>query len=97
MTLAESVPENLTYPSGAVSYPSTYSVWKQLITEANSTIHIASMYWTLRDKETGTTGSPSAAQVLVRWLLQAMTWSILLHQTPVPLKLQNKLRLEWPS
>jgi len=63
VSLVESIPENLTYPAGAPTHSSTYSAWKDLISLANQSIEIASMYWTMRNKETGTT-SPTAQQVL---------------------------------
>ena len=51
ITLIESIPENLTYPDGAPSHPSIYSSWLQLLDEAQSTIYIASSYWSLRSED----------------------------------------------
>jgi hypothetical protein len=51
ITLIESIPENLTYPDGAPSHPSIYSGWLQLLDAAQSTIYIASSYWSLRSED----------------------------------------------
>lgn len=47
-SLVESIPENLTYPAGSISHPSTYKALSKLIDKATHTIEIASFYWTLR-------------------------------------------------
>ncbi|OWF53408.1 phospholipase D3-like isoform X2 [Mizuhopecten yessoensis] len=47
ITLVESIPENLTYPAGSPSHPSTYSALIDLMEMATSQIEIASFYWTL--------------------------------------------------
>lgn len=51
VSLVESIPENLTYPVGSPSHPSTYSAWRKLISEANTSLHISSMYWSLRGED----------------------------------------------
>ncbi|XP_067938490.1 5'-3' exonuclease PLD3-like [Watersipora subatra] len=61
ISLVESVPEGLVYPDGAPSHNSTYSAWADLITSANESLLISSMYWTLRNKETNSS-EPSAEQ-----------------------------------
>ncbi|GAB6032932.1 hypothetical protein CHUAL_012126 [Chamberlinius hualienensis] len=48
ISIVESIPENLTFASGSVNYPSVFNGWMNLIQMAHSTIHIASSYWTLR-------------------------------------------------
>lgn len=58
--LVESIPEGLSFNSSA-SHPSIYSAWQQLMSEARSSLDIASFYWTLTNKDTGT-HEPSAAQ-----------------------------------
>lgn len=62
MILVESIPENLTYPSGSVQHMSTYDAWMELLEVAETSIDIASFYWTL----TGTADiqDPSDMQVL---------------------------------
>ena len=46
--IVESIPENLTYPSGSPSHLSTYDAWTRLLVAAKETVDIASFYWTLR-------------------------------------------------
>ncbi|KAH6924358.1 hypothetical protein HPB50_016311 [Hyalomma asiaticum] len=50
-TLVESIPENLTFPSGSPSHVSTYEGWKTLLQLATKEIKIASFYWTLRGSD----------------------------------------------
>ena len=46
--IVESIPENLTYPSGSPSHLSTYDAWTRLLEAAKERVDIASFYWTLR-------------------------------------------------
>lgn len=48
ISLVESIPQGLSFPNGSAIYPSTYKAWMNLITAANTSIEIASFYWTLR-------------------------------------------------
>ena len=41
----------MTYRNGSTPYRSTYEVWKEMISDANESIDIASFYWTLRDSD----------------------------------------------
>ncbi|XP_022656823.1 phospholipase D3-like isoform X3 [Varroa destructor] len=50
-SLVESVPEELTFPSGSPVHPTTHQTWMNLISKAQSNIDIASFYWTLRNKD----------------------------------------------
>ena len=59
ITLIESIPENLTYPDSAPSHPSIYSGWLQLLDAAQSTIYIASSYWSLRPEDVPVNDSSS--------------------------------------
>ena len=54
VTLVESIPENVKFPAGSVSNPSTYSGWMDLLKIAQKEIDIASFYWTLRGSDTET-------------------------------------------
>ncbi|XP_072345928.1 5'-3' exonuclease PLD3-like [Scyliorhinus torazame] len=45
--VAESVPDGLAYNENATKYQSTYNSWLNLINIANSSLDIASFYWTL--------------------------------------------------
>jgi len=58
--IVESIPENLTYSTSEVVHPSIFSGLLKLIKSAESTIDIASSYWTLRGKDTQT-DDPSTA------------------------------------
>lgn len=58
----ESIPEDMDYPSGFISKPSTSQAWLGLIARARSSLDIASFYWTLTNNDTHT-WDPSAEQV----------------------------------
>lgn len=47
----ESIPEGLVYNDSFISHPSTFDVWLNLINNAQKSIDIASLYWTLRQSE----------------------------------------------
>ena len=61
ITLVESIPRNVSFPSGAITNPSTYSGWMYLLEIAKKEIDIASFYWTLQGNDTKTT-DPSTEQ-----------------------------------
>lgn len=61
ITLVESIPQNVSFPSGAITNPSTYSGWMYLLEIAKKEIDIASFYWTLQGNDTKTT-DPSTEQ-----------------------------------
>lgn len=58
--LVESIPEGLEFNS-STTHPSIYQAWLNLISEARSSLDIASFYWTLTNKDTGT-HEPTAYQ-----------------------------------
>lgn len=63
------MPDGMSYRNGTTPYPTTYSVWLDLLAKATSTVEIASFYWALRD---GTAGKfPTGDQVF--------GFSVLLH------------------
>lgn len=45
----ESIPDEMSYRNGTTPYPTTYSVWLDLLEKAEFTVEIASYYWELRD------------------------------------------------
>ncbi|XP_059167441.1 5'-3' exonuclease PLD3-like [Physella acuta] len=51
-TLVESIPENMTYSANDRRLMSTYDAHMRLLDRANSSIHLASFYWTLRGSDT---------------------------------------------
>jgi phospholipase D3/4 len=51
LSLVESIPEGLVYNDTPATHPSTFDTWFNLIVSAESTIEIASFYWTLRQSE----------------------------------------------
>lgn len=61
IVLVESIPEGLEFNS-STSHPSIFQAWLGLMTEAQSSIDIASFYWTLTNNDTGT-HEPTAQQV----------------------------------
>ncbi|XP_065919930.1 5'-3' exonuclease PLD3-like isoform X2 [Dysidea avara] len=48
MTLVESIPTNLTYPSGSPQHMSTFDAWNTIMNRAKHSLDIASYYWVLR-------------------------------------------------
>ncbi|KAF4519232.1 hypothetical protein B566_EDAN009793 [Ephemera danica] len=67
VSLVESIPEGLLYPDGAPSHASTYDTWMDLLGAAESSIEIASFYWSLRGSDlipypTADKNSPSKDQ-----------------------------------
>ncbi|KAM9325389.1 5'-3' exonuclease PLD3 [Gastrophryne carolinensis] len=61
MVLVESIPEGLVYPDNSTSNPSVFQTWLRLLSEAQSSVDIASFYWTLTNNDTHTQ-HPSANQ-----------------------------------
>lgn len=61
IVLVESIPEGLEFNS-STSHPSIFQTWLSLMNEAQSSIDIASFYWTLTNSDTGT-HEPTADQV----------------------------------
>ncbi|XP_077092096.1 5'-3' exonuclease PLD3 isoform X2 [Siphateles boraxobius] len=55
LTLVESVPEGLSFPSGSPHLPSISETWTNLLNRANSSVHIGAFYFTLRDSDMGLT------------------------------------------
>ncbi|KAK2846613.1 hypothetical protein Q5P01_009612 [Channa striata] len=60
IVLVESIPEGLEFNS-STTHPSIFQAWLNLMAEAHSTLDIASFYWTLTNKDTGT-HEPTAQQ-----------------------------------
>lgn len=58
--IVESIPQNLTYSRSEVVHPSIFSGLLKLVQSAESSLDIASSYWTLRGKDTQT-DDPSTA------------------------------------
>ncbi|KAK4881376.1 hypothetical protein RN001_004695 [Aquatica leii] len=71
VSLVESIPEGLMYPSNATIYPSTYDTWLDLINSTQRTIEIASFYWTLRQSEVYPDPSSSKGEDVFQALLNA--------------------------
>ncbi|XP_067895165.1 5'-3' exonuclease PLD3-like isoform X4 [Heterodontus francisci] len=57
--VAESVPDGLIYEENATKYQSTYNSWINLINIANSSLDIASFYWTLTGHDINVTDPTS--------------------------------------
>lgn len=60
----ESIPEGLIYSNNSVLHKPTYDTWIDLINSAQSTIDIASFYWTLLPGDVLPT-DPSADKVSI--------------------------------
>ena len=54
ITLVESIPEGVKFPTGSVHNPSIYNGWMNLLKFAEEQIDIASFYWTLQGSDTNT-------------------------------------------
>ena len=63
ISLVESIPEGLEFNS-SVTHPSIYDTWLRLIQGAQSSLDIASFYWTMTNNDTRTK-EPSAKPVRV--------------------------------
>lgn len=61
IVMVESIPEGLDFNS-TTSHPSIFHAWLNLMSEARSSVDIASFYWTLTNDDTGTK-EPTAQQV----------------------------------
>ncbi|XP_053486949.1 5'-3' exonuclease PLD3 [Ictalurus furcatus] len=61
LTLTESIPEGMLFPSGSPHLQSIAHTWTNLLIRANSSVNIAAFYLTLRDSDLGLT-DPSAMQ-----------------------------------
>lgn len=73
ISLTESIPEGLIYPEGTTPYRTTYQSWMDLISTAQSTIEIASFYWTLRKNDIYPYPSSQQGEQVFQALLQAGT------------------------
>ncbi|XP_027855300.1 phospholipase D3 isoform X1 [Xiphophorus couchianus] len=60
IVLVESIPEGMEFNS-STSNPSIFQAWVRLMSEARSSVDIASFYWTLTNEDTST-HEPSASQ-----------------------------------
>ncbi|XP_038134045.1 5'-3' exonuclease PLD3 [Cyprinodon tularosa] len=60
IVLVESIPEGLEFNSSSTN-PSIFQAWISLMSEARSSVDIASFYWTLTNKDTSTQ-DPTASQ-----------------------------------
>ncbi|XP_013889773.1 phospholipase D3 [Austrofundulus limnaeus] len=60
LVLVESIPEGMEFNS-SVGHPSIFQEWISLMSEARSSVDIASFYWTLTNKDTGSQ-EPTANQ-----------------------------------
>ncbi|XP_075043156.1 5'-3' exonuclease PLD3 [Mixophyes fleayi] len=61
IVLVESIPEGLVYPANTTTNPSVYETWMDLLSQAKSSVDIASFYWSLTNNDTHTK-HPSANQ-----------------------------------
>ncbi|XP_018088791.1 5'-3' exonuclease PLD3 isoform X2 [Xenopus laevis] len=59
--LVESIPEGLVYDANSTINPSIFKSWLNILTNAKSSVDIASFYWTLTNEDTQTQ-EPSAHQ-----------------------------------
>ncbi|XP_077398057.1 5'-3' exonuclease PLD3 isoform X1 [Festucalex cinctus] len=61
ISLVESIPVGVRFNSSDPSHASVYQAWLQLMAQARSSVDIASFYWTLTNRDTGT-HEPTADQ-----------------------------------
>ncbi|KAG7329310.1 hypothetical protein KOW79_007484 [Hemibagrus wyckioides] len=61
LTLTESIPEGMSFPSGSPHLQSITHTWTNLLNRANASVNIAAFYLTLRDSDIGLI-DPSAMQ-----------------------------------
>ncbi|XP_023021038.2 5'-3' exonuclease PLD3 isoform X1 [Leptinotarsa decemlineata] len=73
LSLVESIPEGMSYPNESIIYPSTFDTWLDLISSANTSIDIASLYWSLRQSEVYPDSSSIQGEKIFQALLKAGT------------------------
>ncbi|KAL1505752.1 hypothetical protein ABEB36_005242 [Hypothenemus hampei] len=73
LSLVESIPEGLVFDNISFTYPSTFDVWLNLINNAQKSIDIASLYWTLRQSEVYPDPSSIKGERIFQSLLRAGT------------------------
>lgn len=73
LSLVESIPEGLVFNDSSVSHASTFDVWLSLINNAQKSIDIASLYWTLRQSEVYPDPSSIKGEKIFQALLKAGT------------------------
>ncbi|XP_053329151.1 5'-3' exonuclease PLD3 [Spea bombifrons] len=89
--LVESIPEGLVYDSNATSNPSTFQSWMNLLAEAQTSVDIASFYWSMTNEDTHTQ-QPSAnegeliLQELVKLKQRGVTLRVAVSPTNSPTK-----------
>ena len=72
VTLVESIPENLTFPKGSPTHQSVFHGLLNLLEVAESSIHIASSYWTMRGDDVPVKDSSSwQGEKIFRGLIDA--------------------------
>ncbi|XP_008200312.2 5'-3' exonuclease PLD3 isoform X2 [Tribolium castaneum] len=72
VSLVESIPEGLTF-NNSIVHTSTFETWFNLIQSAESSIEIASFYWTLRQSEVYPDPSSVKGEIIFQALLKAGT------------------------
>lgn len=65
LVLVESIPVGVEFNS-SVGHPSIYQSWLSLLSEAQSSLDIASFYWSLTNEDTHT-HEPTANQARILW------------------------------
>ncbi|XP_034947047.1 5'-3' exonuclease PLD3-like isoform X2 [Chelonus insularis] len=71
ISLVESIPIGLKYYNNSVVHKSTYSTWIELIESAQSTIEIASLYWTMTRQDVYPDDSAREGEDVFEALLEA--------------------------
>lgn len=71
ISLVESIPVNLTYPSDAVVHRSTYTTWLDLIASAQNSVEIASLYWTMNREDVYPDDSAKQGEEVFQALINA--------------------------
>ncbi|XP_073974399.1 5'-3' exonuclease PLD3-like isoform X3 [Rhodnius prolixus] len=70
-TLVETIPFGMTYKNGSTPYPSTYSIWTEMIASANHSLELASFYWNLRDVDADAFPGTEKGEAVFQALLTA--------------------------
>ncbi|XP_052860340.1 5'-3' exonuclease PLD3-like [Anopheles cruzii] len=71
IALVESLPEGLTFPPNSPTFQTTYDAWSALLAMANTTIKIASFYWTLKGTDVYNHSSAKEGEAIFHQLRQA--------------------------